>query len=116
MTLQITYRDLDHSEAVDTHIRKRAEKLSNGQAPFSFCRVVVEAPHRHKQHGRHYVVHIEVSTAQGDIIVDRSPDVAREQENLFGAIDAAFDHAVRQLHDHAHRTKEAVLRKARSSS
>lgn len=104
MPLQITYRDLEHSDAIDAHIRKRAEKLSIGGAPLQSCRVVVEAPHRHKLHGRHYVVHIAASTTEGTIIVDRSPDEAREQEMVHAAIDAAFDHAMRQLRHHAHRS------------
>jgi ribosome-associated translation inhibitor RaiA len=116
MPLRITYRDLEHTDAVDAHIRKRAEKLSIGGALLPSCHVVVEAPHRHKLHGGHYVVRIEASTADGDIIVDRSPDAARQQESLYAAINAAFDHAVRQLHDHAQRSEAAALRKGRASS
>jgi ribosome-associated translation inhibitor RaiA len=112
--LRITYRDLEHTDAIESYVCKRAEKLRNG-TPILSCRVIIDAPHRHKLHGRHYVVRIEVTTPGASLVVDRTPDAAREQENLYAAIDAAFNHAVRRLHDHGARA-DAASRRARTGS
>ncbi|MES2370216.1 MAG: HPF/RaiA family ribosome-associated protein [Pseudomonadota bacterium] len=44
--LQITFRDIEHSDALEAHIREKAEKLETVFEPIMSCRVVVEMPHR----------------------------------------------------------------------
>ncbi len=46
--LQITIRDVPHSEALENHIRQKAEKLETFYPHIIGCRVVVEIPHKHK--------------------------------------------------------------------
>ena len=101
--LRITYRGVEPTGAIDEYVRRRAERLTRRGPTVSSCRVVVDAPHRHKRRGRHYVVHVEVSTPVGRLVVDHSPGEARAVEDLYAAIDAAFDHAVRRLDEEVER-------------
>ena len=45
--LQITVRDMEHSEALEARIRSKAQKLEEFFAHIVSCHVVVEMPHRH---------------------------------------------------------------------
>ncbi|MGA9165610.1 MAG: HPF/RaiA family ribosome-associated protein, partial [Thiobacillus sp.] len=57
--LQITFRDIEHSDALEAHIREKAEKLETFFEPIMSCRVVVEMPHQHKQQGKFFSVRID---------------------------------------------------------
>ncbi len=106
--IQITYRDVEGSEPIDSYVRKRADKLLNCGHQVLSCRIAVEAPHRHKLHGRHYRVRIDLTIPGAELVVDRWPKTHGEHENLYAAIDGAFEHAVRRLHDHADRSRSEV--------
>jgi len=100
--IQITYRKLERTDAIDAYVRKRAQKLVESGHPVLSCHVAVETPHWHKLHGRHYRVRVDFTVPGAELVVDRSPDAGGE-EDLYAAIDQAFDHAVRRLRDHAER-------------
>jgi ribosome-associated translation inhibitor RaiA len=100
--LQITFRDMDHSDSVEDYVRKRAIKLSAVRRIVA-CKVAVEAPHRHKNHGRHYRVRIDMTVPGSEVVVDRCPDVGDACADVYAAIDYAFDHALRRLRDGAKR-------------
>ncbi|HLK38261.1 MAG TPA: HPF/RaiA family ribosome-associated protein [Polyangiaceae bacterium] len=95
--LRITYRGVTPTDAIDDYVRRRAEKLTRRGRTISSCRVVIDTPHRHKRHGRAYTVHIEVATAARRFVVDHAPGDGQGVEDLYAAIDAGFDHAVRRL-------------------
>ena len=98
-TLQITFRDIPPSEAIDSYVRRRAEKLETTEGRLVACHVAIEAPHRHKHHGRHYRVRVDVSVPGAALVVDRNPDESRDNEDVYAAIDQAFDNAVRRLRE-----------------
>ena len=50
--LQISFRNMDPSPAVEARIRKKAEKLERFHDRIIGCTVVVEAPHRHHHKGK----------------------------------------------------------------
>lgn len=108
LPLRITFRDIDSSEAIDGYVRRRAEKLDHHGQRLIGCHVVIEAPHRSKQHGRHYRVRVDLSVAGTELVVDRCPDEGRENEDLYAAIDHAFDHAVRRLRDKGERRRSSA--------
>ena len=49
--LQISFRNMDPSPAVEERIHKKAEKLERFNDRIIGCAVVVEAPHRHHHKG-----------------------------------------------------------------
>lgn len=98
--LQITFRGIPSSEAVESYVRTRADKLERLSERIVGCHVTLESPHRHKQHGRHWVVRIDLAVPGLEIAVTRDPSESKEHEDLYAAIDAAFDDAKRMLDEH----------------
>jgi len=93
--LQITLRDLPHSDALDTHIREKAQKLEQYFSGLIGCRVVVEKSGKHHQQGHLFKVHIDLTAPGKEIVVDR-----KEDEDVYVALRDAFDAAKRQLEDY----------------
>lgn len=94
--LQITFRDLPHSDAIEAHIREKAEKLEQFFADIVSCRVVVEQTARHQQQGKLHNVRIDLTVPRSELVVDR-----QENEDVYVALRDAFDAAKRQLEDYA---------------
>jgi len=108
LPIQITFHDLAHSDAVEQYVRTRAAKLDTLATRVTGCRVALEVPHRHARHGEHYRVRIDVTLPGGEIVAVRSPDDAKTYEDLYAAIDAAFDDVDRRLQDFVRRQRGDV--------
>lgn len=93
--LQITIRDIEHSEALETRIRDKAIQLEEFFDHIISCRVVVEVPHKHHQ-GRQFSVRIDIGVPGNEIVVNRD-----HAEDVYVALRDAFDAAKRQLEDYA---------------
>ncbi len=99
--LQISFRNMDASESVEARVRERAAKLETYFDHITSCRVVVEAPHRHQNKGKHYHVRIDIGVpGRPDIVVSRDPGNRHAHEDVYVAVRDAFDAAKRQLEDH----------------
>jgi ribosomal subunit interface protein len=94
--VQITIRDMDHSEALETHIRDKVRKLDEFFDHIMSCRVVVEMPHKHQRQGKHFNVRVDIGVAGNEIAINRDHD-----EDVYVALRDAFDVAKRQLADYA---------------
>lgn len=94
--LQVTFRGLPHSQALETHIREKAEKLEQFFDRLIGGRVVVEQSARHSQQGKPFNIRIDLSVPGKEIVVDR-----QENEDAYVALRDAFDAARRQLEDYA---------------
>ena len=101
--LQITIRGFDHSDALEAHIRSKAEKLDEFFEHVMSCRVVVEVPHKHYQQGRHFKVRLDIGVPGGEIVVNRD-----HSEDVYVALRDAFDAAYRQVEDYAHKIRGDV--------
>ncbi len=101
--LQITIRDVEHSEALEAHIREKAKKLDEFFNHIMSCRVVVEVPHKHHQQGKQYNVRLDIGVAGGEIAVNRD-----HAEDVYVALRDAFDVAKRQLEDYARKLRGDV--------
>ncbi len=101
--VQITIRDMDHSEALETHIRDKVEKLDEFFDHIMSCRVVVEMPHKHQRQGKHFNVRIDIGVAGSEIAINRDHD-----EDVYVALRDAFDVAKRQLADYARKLRGDV--------
>ncbi|HQT77910.1 MAG TPA: HPF/RaiA family ribosome-associated protein [Rhodopila sp.] len=99
--VRITFRNLPSSPAVEEQVRKRVEELERFFHRITACRVVIEEPHRHHQHGRLYRIHIELVVPGREIVIQRDPPAHQAHEDLPVAIHNAFDAARRQLQDYA---------------
>jgi ribosomal subunit interface protein len=99
LPLQITFRGMDSSEAIESVIRERAAKLERFHDRIVRCHVIVDVPHRHHQKGRLYAVHIDVTTPTGEIAVSRNPTDDHSHRDLNVVVRDAFNAVTRQLED-----------------
>ncbi len=110
--LQISFRNMDASPAVEARIRKKAEKLERFHDRIVGCIVVVEAPHRHRHKGKLYSVRVDISVPGKDVIAGRVKPVDHAHEDVYVAVRDAFDAAVRQLEDQARKMRGDVKTRA----
>ena len=94
LPLQITIRDLPHSEALEAHIRDRAAKLEEFHPHITSCRVTVEEQALHHQQGRQFRVRIDVRVPGKVVVANRDHD-----EDVYAALRDAFDSVKRQLEE-----------------
>ena len=97
--LQITFRDMDQSDAIEKVIREKSEKLDQF-AEIMSCRVVVQMINKHQHKGTIYQVSIDIKVRGAEIVVSRDRGVDHSHEDVYVALRDAFDAARRQLQDH----------------
>lgn len=98
--IQITLRNVDHSDELEKHIREKAKKLESFFEHIISCRVVVEMPHNHKHQGKVFNIRIDIGVPGHEIVVNRD-----HHEDVYVALRDAFDAARRQLEDYVHRMR-----------
>lgn len=95
---EITFRDVQRSEALDALIQRRIEHLERVCDHVSSCRVVVEEPQQHMSSGSPYRVRIDVTVPPGhEVVGRREPGQGDLHEELGTVIRDAFDAVERQL-------------------
>lgn len=95
--LQITFRDMEQSDAIEKAVREKAEKLDQF-AQIMSCRVVVEMINKHHK-GTLYQVSIDMTIPGTEIVVSRDHGMDHSHEDVYVAIRDSFDAARRQLQD-----------------
>ena len=108
LPLQITFRNMDPSEAVETKVRSEAEKLDTLYDRIMRCSVVVEADHKHHHKGNIYHVRVGLTVPGSELVADREPDRHHAHEDVYVAIRDAFNAAGRQLETYADRRRREV--------
>ena len=118
--VQVTFRGLAHSDALEQDIRERVLRLEQYYPTIVGCRVLVELPHRHRHEGRLFHVRLELTVPGGEpIVVSHQPslhavskdtettvhhkeyDIEGVQRHARVAVHEAFDAARRRLQDFA---------------
>jgi ribosomal subunit interface protein len=93
--LQITLRDIPHSDAIEAAIREKAEKLDRFYQHVMSCRVTVEMLGKHKHQGKEFNVRIDITVPGSELVVNRI-----HHEDIYVVLRDAFDAARRQLEDY----------------
>lgn len=101
--LQITIRGIEHSEALEAHIRGKADKLEEFFDHITSCRVVVEVPHKHHHQGRQFNVRLDIGMPGSEIAVNRD-----HAEDVYVALRDSFDAAKRKIEDYARKIRGDV--------
>ena len=94
--VQITFRDIAHSEAIESHVREKVAKLEEFYPQITGCHVTLEMPHKHKHQGKQCSVRIDVRVPGGELVVNHD-----KHEDMYVALRDAFDAAKRQLEAYA---------------
>ncbi len=105
LPLEITFRNVQASGALEADIRAKAEKLELFYDRVMACRVVVEAPHKHHHKGNVYHVRIDLTVPDEELVVSRDAGRDHAHENPYVAVRDAFDAARRQLQDYIDRRR-----------
>jgi cold shock CspA family protein/ribosome-associated translation inhibitor RaiA len=108
LPLQISFRDMPRSEAVERAIHRRAERLDRFCDRIMGGRIVVETHHRQHHQGNLYHIRIGLKVPGEEILVSREPALHHAYEDVYVAIRDAFDAARRRLEDYARRHREQV--------
>jgi ribosome-associated translation inhibitor RaiA len=105
--LQITWRGLSRSAAIETTLQDAADKMEKVYGRIVSCRIVVEQIDRHKRHGRQFTVHLDVRVPGAEIAIVREHD-----EDVYIALRNAFADARRKLAERR-KARKARTKKAR---
>jgi ribosome-associated translation inhibitor RaiA len=126
LPVQITYRNMQSSDAVTARIQEEAAKLDEFFSRITSCRVVVEAPHRHHKWGELFHVRIELGVPGTELVVSHEPspraalrhdeeavlkkhiEIHPEHKDVYVAVRDAFVSARRQLQDYVKRLRGEV--------
>ena len=100
-SMQITFKNLDHSPVVQSAIQEEAEYLYAfiGQTAESF-KVLIEIPHHHHRRGVQYRIRIEIAVRGQRIVV-----VQALNRNVYKAIKNSFAGARKQVIESLHRRR-----------
>jgi cold shock CspA family protein/ribosome-associated translation inhibitor RaiA len=119
--VQVTFRGIDHSDAVEYDVRERLAWLEQFHRNIMRCQVVLEIPHRHRHNGRHVHVRLELTVPGHEpIVVSHEPslhagarDAEEEVHRKTSEVESVrrYAHvAVREAFDVARRLLEDVAR------
>ncbi|MCU0983429.1 MAG: cold shock domain-containing protein [Acetobacteraceae bacterium] len=98
--LQVTFKGMDASAAMEARIAQKAERLARLGDRIKRCHVTVEAPnHRHRQGGLFRVL-IELDVPGAVLVVAHDGPKDHAHEDPYVALRDAFAAAVRRLEDH----------------
>jgi ribosome-associated translation inhibitor RaiA len=93
--LQVTFRHMAHSPALEAAIRDKVAALEHLHPRIRRCRVVVSELGLHSRQGRQFEVALDLGvTGSGDVVANR-----RHDEDAFVALRDAFDATRQQLED-----------------
>lgn len=104
--LQITSRNFEITGDIEQRILKKSEKLDKFHRDMMGCRVLLEVPHRNRNSGVVYNARIDLAMPGKDIVIRREAN-----EDLYKAINLAFEAALRRLQSHARRKRGEVKRR-----
>lgn len=100
--LQITVREMPHSDALEAEIRRKVAGLERVHPRITTIRATVAAPHQHHQQGNLFTVKLELAVPGKDIVVNRD-----HAEDVYVALRDAFQAARRQLVERVERGQRA---------
>ena len=124
--LQISFRNMDTSPAVEERIREEVGKLGEFCNRIMGCRVMSEMPHRHRGSGKRFHIRVYLTVPDGEIVASNEPSLhssmqssdveerGKQQEtaamhkDIYVAIRDAFKAARRQLQDYVRQQRGQV--------
>ncbi len=106
--LQVTFHGVEHSDAVERYVRRRAAKLDGAMERIVACRIALEHPHRSARHGDQYRVRVDVRIPGGEVVFASADRGDGGSADLYAAIDAALEGARRRIKELRSRSRARV--------
>lgn len=103
LPLQVTFRNIPASNAIETVINEKAAKLDRFYERIMGCRVVVDSTQRRHHRGKLYGVRIDITVPRREIAITRE-----ENEDVYISLRDAFDSAYRILEEQRRRERGVV--------
>jgi ribosomal subunit interface protein len=100
--IQIIVRSITDSPTIDYHVIKYFKKINKIYPRISNCRVVIDAPQRHKHKGKMFSINIDI-TIPGKEVVCR-----KQNQNLYVAIRDGFS-AIEKLLEKSTKKRKNTL-------
>jgi ribosomal subunit interface protein len=102
---QVVFRGIDHSEAVEEAVQRRAEKLARYTDQIQSLRVTLESPHNNHHKGKVYHVGVEAFIPNHDIVVNHDQHDKHSHEDIYIAIRDTFDAVERRIKELAEKQR-----------
>ena len=106
--VEISFRDMDTSSAVESNILEKAAKLDHFFERALGCRVMVEARHQRQHKGKLYNVSIELSMPGKNLYVGHEHKKDHAHEDVYVAVRDAFRALERQLKEQSKKLRGEV--------
>lgn len=134
LPLQIAFRNMKPSDAIEARVREEAAKLESFYHGIMRCRVVIELPHKHRRRGDLFHVRIDMTVPGAELVVKKEPslqaklrqidvetqskgyEVDAAHKDVYVVIRDAFKEARRQLQDFARKQQRQTKRHAPQST
>ena len=100
MPVEVHFHGLEKSLAVEQRVQEKVGKLAKHFDRMTYCRVVVEAPHRNPQRPKAFQIKIEIGVpGRNPIVVSHEREGSDATEELGLALRDAFETARRRVDD-----------------
>jgi cold shock CspA family protein/ribosome-associated translation inhibitor RaiA len=100
LPLQITFRQMEPSPALETRIRELAARLDKFSALIMRCHVIVEPLSHHQHKGALYDFRIDITVPDEEIAIRRAHPADHSHEDPYVALRDTFRAARRKLEDY----------------
>lgn len=100
LPIQVVFRDISHSDAIEAAVLEKADKLDRFFEHIMSCRVTIGTIQRHQHQGKLFNVRIDMTVPGSEIVVNRD-----QREDVYVAIQEAFGAAKRKLEDYVRRLR-----------
>jgi ribosome-associated translation inhibitor RaiA len=103
MSIEISFHNLEPSDAVKEQVRERAAKLEALFPRLAGCRITIEALHHLRGSAYGHRVRIDMKVPGQDLVVSREtggPQVTPGESDVYQLLRQGFDAAERRLKDH----------------
>ena len=105
MPLQVTFRRMEPSEALEKRVRKEAEKLEAFSDRILGCQVVLEGVSGRQRKGNLFHVRVNLTVRDEQLVASREQHDNHAHEDAFVAVRDAFLAIQRQLEEYASRRR-----------
>jgi ribosomal subunit interface protein len=106
--LEISFRDIEHSDGIEQLIREKASKISSIYDSVTGIRAVVAMPHNHSNKGKLAHVSLEIGLPGETVAITNDNHDNKAHEDMYIAVKDAFEIAqrkIRKIHEKRHDLK-----------